>query len=82
MTSELDIIFSHHSAKQVHMSMNGMTVLKQLVLSVTIKKTRNILHSDMFPFGLQNQDFLVKCLSEATTDCSAAKIRQMAKVGN
>ena len=47
-------------------------VLKQLALL----PSRNHRHL----FGLQDQDFLAMCLSKATTDWSATKIRQMTKI--
>ena len=63
MNLELDMLFSNHAAKHIHVLMNGITVLQWLALC-----------------GSQGQDFLAKYLSEATTDWSIVKIRQMAKM--
>ena len=79
MNSELHIIFLCHSAKQIHVLKNGMTVLKQLALCSYPQKTTSTLSGDTSLFSLQDQDFLAKCLSEATTEWSAAKIRQVTK---
>ena len=46
---------------------------------VTPKKPQT-LYQGISLFDLQDEDFLVKCLSEATTDWNSLKIRLVAKI--
>ena len=54
-------------------------VQKHLALCVYSQETTNILSRDIFSFALQDQEFLAKCLSEASINWTAIRIRQMAK---
>ena len=50
-------------------------VQKQLALYGYLQETVNILSREIFLFGMHDQHFLLKCLSEASTDWTNARIR-------
>ena len=54
-------------------------VKKYLTLCVYMTETCNILTRDICLFGTEEQDFLAKCLSEASTEWTVTCIRYIAK---
>ena len=74
MNSELAIIFESFRQACSYIDKRYNTALKQLGLWSYPQEITTILFRVIPPFGLQDQDFLVKCLSETITDLSAAKI--------
>ena len=55
------------------------SVQKHLFLYEYPVENTSILSRDIFLFSLQDEEFFAKCMSQATTSRSTAKIRQMGK---
>ena len=55
------------------------TVQNQLTMCDYKAETKSVLQCDIFPFGLNDQTFISKIISEESPDVTAATIRQKLK---